>query len=199
MTEKSSTSQKYTEKKHVIDAQKTDSQSNSSSAKDFRDDMQGLLGTIDKLFTEWFVVKAPALPVNVKEGLVKYLPIINLIILILGGVGLVGALDSLLIALPLIASVSILAPVASGQSIVYLIISLGLGILGFYFRVQAQQGLNKQKKSAWTNLWYAQLVGIVGTILTIFTGFGFFSIVFGLAFDALFMYFLYQLRKYYKN
>jgi hypothetical protein len=172
-----------------------------SSKEDFQKDAAGFLSYLDKIFTEWFVVKAPALPVNVKEGLVKYLPILNLIGLIISGLALLSAVSIILTSIGLIGRfVGYYSSIYTGNLLVLTVVNLGLGIVSFYFNYKAQLGLNTQKKSAWMNLWYAQLVGVVSTIVSaVFGGGFFFSLIFGLAFNALFMYFLYQLKKYYKG
>jgi hypothetical protein len=179
------------------------SQTNGSSSKeDFQRDAAGFLSYLDKIFTEWFVVKAPALPVNVKEGLVKYLPILNLIGLIISGVALLSAVSIILISIGLIGRFGgYYSNIYTGNTLTISFVTLLLGVVSFYFSYKAQLGLNTQKKSAWMNLWYAQLVGVVSTIVSSFFGNGFFlfSLIVGLAFNALFMYLLYQLKKYYKG
>jgi hypothetical protein len=172
-----------------------------SSKEDFQKDAAGFLSYLDKIFTEWFVAKSPALPVNVKEGLVKYLPILNLIGLIISGLALLSAVSIILTSIGLIGRfVSYYSSIYTGNLLVLTVVTLGLGIVSFYFNYKAQLGLNTQKKSAWMNLWYAQLVGVASTIVSaVFGGGFFFSLIFGLAFNALFMYLLYQLKKYYKG
>jgi hypothetical protein len=173
-----------------------------SSKEDFQKDAAGFLSYLDKIFTEWFVVKAPALPVNVKEGLVKYLPILNLIGLIISGFVIFSSLSIIFYSVAGIRQFGGYYPTLyTGNLLTMYFISMLFSIIMFYFNYRAQLGLNTQKKSAWTNLWYAQLVGIISTIVSSLFGNGFFlfSLVFGLAFNALFMYLLYQLRKYYKG
>jgi hypothetical protein len=173
-----------------------------SSKEDFQKDAAGFLSYLDKIFTDWFVVKAPALPVNVKEGLVKYLPILNLIGLIIGGFALLSSVSIILYSLGWVGRFgSYYAAPYVGNLLVMYMITFVLGAIALYFSYKAQLGLNQQKKSAWMNLWYAQLVGMVSTIVSSLFGNGFFlvNLVFGLAFNALFMYLLYQLRKYYKG
>lgn len=190
-------SHQNSEAKPHIEAEKVHHEKSHSSSKDFQKDLKGWLGSLDKLFTEWFVQKAPSLPVNVKEGLVKYLPIINLIGIILSGLALVSGLFLLIPLLALLGTVGFFAPLSAGQSFLGLIIGYGLSGFSLYFSVIAQRGLNTQQKSAWNNLWYAQLVSVASTILSLFSSFG--ATLFTLVFNALFLYLLYQLKKYYKN
>jgi hypothetical protein len=173
-----------------------------SSKEDFQKDAAGFLSYLDKIFTEWFVAKSPALPVNVKEGLVKYLPILNLIWLIITGAGLLTACFSIIRSIGWINQLGgYYTTLYTGNLLVISIVTFVFSCIAFYFSYKAQLGLNTQKKSAWMNLWYAQLVGVVSTIVSSLFGNGFFlfSLMFGLAFNALFMYLLYQLKKYYKG
>lgn len=141
--------------------------------------LQGLIATLD----EYLVKKAPfQIPEGGKEFIVRFGPWISLVLLVL-------TLPLLLMALGLGA---IVAPFAGVQY------ATGFGIAAIFALVQvvmlgmALPGLFARKMSGWTLLFYEQLVGFVGAILS-----G--SIVGGIIGALIGLYILFQVRTKYSS
>ncbi len=141
--------------------------------------LQGLIATLD----EYLVKKAPfQIPEGGKEFIVRFGPWISLVLLVL-------MLPLLLMALGLGA---IVAPFAGIQY------ATGFGIAAIFALVQvvmlgmALPGLFARKMSGWTLLFYEQLVGFVGSILS-----G--SIVGGIIGAIIGLYILFQVRTKYSS
>ena len=141
--------------------------------------LQGLIATLD----EYLVKKAPfQIPEGGKEFIVRFGPWICLVLLLL-------TLPLLLVALGLGALVAPFAGVQYGT---------GFGVAAIFALVQvvmlgmALPGLFARKMSGWTLLFYAQLVGFVGSILS-----G--SIVGGIIGALIGLYILFQVRTKYSS
>jgi hypothetical protein len=109
-------------------------------------------------FLEYYLVtKAPfQLPDNVKEFLVKFGPWIALVLMII-------SLPVLLFALGLGAMLTPFAGVGFGYSYGYLLL---FTVVGFVLEAVALPGLFARKMSGWRMMFYAQLVQIVGSLLS---------------------------------
>jgi hypothetical protein len=146
-------------------------------------DIAGLENTLN----EYFGKKAPALPTNIKELLVKFAPWLSVI-------GVVLSLPALLALVGLGGLVAITSPLGgvSGVqqgvgyliSVVFLIITVALEGL-------AIPGLFAKSKAGWKMMFYSILVSAVGSLL----GMNIVSAIIGLAVGC---YFLFQVREYYK-
>ncbi len=141
--------------------------------------MDQLIATLD----EYLVKKAPfQLPDSVKELLVKFGPWITLVLLVM-------LLPFLLVALGI---GTFLMPFGG---VGY---ATGFGLAAIFALVQivlfgmALPGLFARKKSAWMLMFYAQLISLLGSLLT-----G--AIISGLIGALIGLYFLFQLRTKYVN
>ncbi len=139
---------------------------------------------LDELFGEYLGKKAPSLPKGVKEAIVKFGPYIALIFTILAipGILLVLGLGTLLTPF------SFFAGVTTG-------FNFGLGVLftliTFVMGLVAIPGLFKRAKKSWDLIYYATLLGVLQNIITFNLG----GLVIG---SLLSLYFLYQVKEYYK-
>lgn len=128
--------------------------------------------------------KAPALPANWKEVLVKVAPWVVLVLLVL-------SLPAVLALLGIGALLSPLSFAAGGAmggatymlSMVLLIISLVLEAL-------AIPGLFKKSRQGWTFLYYSTLVSIVSSLVS-------FNVIGGLLFSLISLYLLFQVKNLY--
>lgn len=146
-----------------------------------------LFTQIDKFFQEYLVDKAPKIPENVKESLVIYLPVINMIIIIFTIFGL--------IFVPLVLFI-----LRSVLGIPWFYFALGIGVITgptllitvatVFFQIKAQPGLQTKQFSSWNLLVCAQICAGVGSIISYQW--------WGLLFNILWLYFIYQVKKYYK-
>ncbi|MCL4384597.1 chromate transporter [Patescibacteria group bacterium] len=147
-------------------------------------DLNATVSQANNFLEDLFLRKAPALPTNVKEAIVKYGPYITLIILLLSLPGLLFVLG----VSALLAPVSYYGGVSSGLhfsfSVVFLIITLVLEAL-------AVPGLIKRRRSGWNLAYYAALLNAVYNLVSL-------NIVSFLISTALSLWILFQIREYYK-
>lgn len=139
---------------------------------------------LDALLTEYMVKKAPALPGEVKEFLVKFGPWISLILGIM--------------LLPVVLA-------AFGVGALFMPVALGIGgrfganyMLGILvalvqmgLQFAAISGLMKREIKGWKLMFYATLVGGVYSLVS----YNFFGLIIGMGVG---LYFLYQIKSYYK-
>lgn len=144
-------------------------------------DSQLSMAKLDEFLELYLVKKAPSLPANIKEFIVKYGPYISIVMMAL--------MAPVIIAVFGFSSLAYLGGVRSGFnfsiSTIFMIGQLALQII-------ALPGLFKRAKSAWRLMFYASLVGLVYSILS-----G--AIVNGLISVVLSLYILFQIKPLYKN
>jgi hypothetical protein len=147
-------------------------------------DFKTALNQLDSFLELWLVKKAPGLPENVKELIVKYSPYIALILMIF-------SLPVILVALGLGALVSpfaFMGGVRSGLS--FSLTSLIL-LAALVLNAIALPGLFARKASAWRLVYYAVLVNAIYSLFTFNLG----SLIIN---TAISLYFLFQIKNYYK-
>jgi hypothetical protein len=146
-------------------------------------DIAGLENTLN----EYFGKKAPALPVNIKELLVKFAPwlsVIGVVISIPALLALVGLGGIVAITAPLGGVSGIQAGFGYTISMIFLVATVVLEAL-------AIPGLFAKSKAGWKMMFYSVLVSAVGSILSM-------NIVSAIIGFAIGCYFLFQVREYYK-
>jgi len=133
----------------------------------------------------YFGQKAPAMPENIKEFIVKYSPYLII-------VALVFALPALLLAFGLTTVAMPFAYVNGFHSGFTFSITALISLIALVLEVMALPGLFKRTKKSWTFLYYSSLVTILGYLLSFNLG----SLIIG---GAICLYILFQIRSYYKN
>jgi hypothetical protein len=132
----------------------------------------------------YFLEKAPfQIPVHIKEAIVKYAPWVNLVLMVF-------LLPAILVVLgigTLLAPAGFLGGIGSGFAYT---LTIGLSIVTLALRVLALPGLFSRKRSGWVFTYYGDLINVALNILS-------FSL-FGLLFDIIFLFVLFQVRNYYK-
>ena len=145
------------------------------------------LGQLEATLNEYFGKKAPALPANIKEVIVKIAPWLTVL-------GVVLSIPALLTLLGLGGLVAVTSPLAGVEgvkagwgymvSMVFLVVIVvleGLAIPGLFAR----------SRKGWTLIYYSVLVNVVSSIITL-------NII-GAALSLLVGgYFVFQVREYYK-
>ena len=128
----------------------------------------------------YFTTKAPfQFPVEFREGFVKYWPIVSLVLLIL-------AIPAILALFGLSAYIGMSAGVGYGTiATIGVVFSIATTVL----RGLALPGLFNRKRQGWVLSYYAQLLSIVGSLVS-------FSIV-GILLGLLFLLLLFQVRDFY--
>lgn len=143
------------------------------------------LTQIEDKLNLYFGKKAPALPENIKEFIVKYAPYLLILVLIM-------CLPSLFLAFGLSSLLSPFMPAGVFHPVYsfsfYSLITLSAMIL----ELIALPGLFKRAKKSWKYMFYASLLSLLSSI---------FSLKFGEALISalLSFYVLFQIRSYYKN
>ncbi len=146
-------------------------------------EMAGMLKQLESTLNLYFAVKAPALPVGVKDFIVKAAPYFVIL-------GIILAVPALLAILGLGA---ITAPLAmlSGDWGLLSLVSLAAMVVTLVLEALAVPGLFKKQKSAWDKLFLVSLVNLVPQILSM-------NLI-GLVISSVVgWYFLFQVRSSYK-
>jgi hypothetical protein len=154
--------------------------SNPSSA-----DVKTVLNQLDTFLDLYLTKKAPSLPENIKEIIVKFAPYLSII-------GIVISIPGLFLLLglnTLFAPAVLLAGAGFGFSN---IISILFMVITLVLEALAIPGLFSRKSSAWKLIFYVALINAVNSLLH----FDLFGLVIG---TVISMYFLYQVKSFYKN
>jgi hypothetical protein len=119
--------------------------------------MDGLIAQLDLYFGQ----KAPRLPDGVKEFIVKISPWLIII-------GLIFVVIAVLQVLALTTGFGLfsLAAIGSG-SMMKMVISLVIGIIGGIIQLIALPGLFKRTPESWKLLFYAECVSLVGSLISL--------------------------------
>lgn len=132
---------------------------------------------------EDFYMKLPPLPPRAREVLVQIAPWISLIFGVLGVLGALALFGVSIVATPFMAMGGIHQ---SGLYIVAAIVSLVSSVL----LLIAFPGLNKRKMQGWKYLFWSELAGLVGAVISLSP--------IGVVFSLVWIYVLFQMKSYYK-
>jgi len=154
-------------------------------------DVKGVLSQLEGILDEYMVQKAPfALPQEVKEFLAKVSPYLIIIFAIM-------ALPIIFAALGLTA---ILSPFAMMGGYRYgfewgffTIIGLAISVITVIIEIVAVPGLFKRTEAAWRLLFYASIISLIGTLLSLS------GIISGIVGAIIGWYILFQVKELYKN
>ncbi len=147
-------------------------------------DLKSYIADIEKLADEYLVKKAPAMPENIKELIVKFGPWISLILIIMAAPIVLGALGLGTFLMPFTYLGGIQAGFAYTVSMVFTVVVLVMELI-------ALPGLFKRAKQGWTWMFYATLVQAVQNLVAMNLG--------GLIIGTLIgLYILFQIKSYYK-
>lgn len=145
--------------------------------------MTEYLSKLETTLNLYFGKKAPPMPENIKEFIVKYGPYLSVIVLIM-------ALPAILLALGLTGFMMPFAYTRSFRSVFS--ISTLISLVAMVLEIIALPGLFKRAKKSWTYMYYASLVTLLGSLLSLNLS----SLIIG---GAISFYVLFQIRSYYKN
>lgn len=141
------------------------------------------LTQIEEKLDLYFGKKAPAMPENIKELIVKYSPYLTLIVLAL-------MIPTLLLAFGIGSAFMPLAYAGGYRS--FLSISSIISLAAMVLEIIAIPGLFKRTKDSWQLMFLASLVMIVSYIFDLNIG----SLIIS---GAISFYILFQIKSYYKN
>lgn len=143
--------------------------------------MNSLVNSIEPYFT----TKSPfQLPKNIREFLVKYIPWINVVILVILAPGILLALGIGTAALPF----SGMAGVDSATGLTITLLALVIQVV---LMIAALPGLFNRKISGWNLSFYAVLFNLAYSLLS-------FQILSGILGAVIGAYILFQIKSYYK-
>jgi len=150
-----------------------------------KSDLKSTLLQLETTLDEYFVKKAPfQLPTSVKEIIVNFGPWITLVMLIL-------TLPILLFALGLGAILSPFGFMSGVGAGVGGLVGILFSVATLILEVMALPGLFKRLKSAWTLLFYVQLLSLLSSLVRFDLG----EVIIG---GLIGFYILFQVREYYK-
>jgi len=162
----------------------------SSTNNTMKADVKGLTGQLEAVLDEYMVTKAPfALPLGLKEFIVKVSPYLIIIFavmalpLILGAIGLTTALTPF-------------AMMGGGWGFGWgfgAIVSLVVAAISLVLEVMAVPGLFKRTKGSWRLLFYVSIVSLIGSILSVS------GIIGGIIGAVIGWYILFQVKDMYTN
>jgi len=150
-------------------------------------DWKIVLTELEDKLAEFFTKKVPALPENIKEGIVKYGPYLAL-------VGIVFSLSALLASFGIGGIGAVVAPLAALSGVrsgIGYIFPLIFGLMIIVLEAMAIPGLFKKQMKAWKLMFYVSLVSAVSSLSTLDLP----GLIVGL---GLSWYILFQIRSYYK-
>jgi hypothetical protein len=148
-------------------------------------DVKTLMAKLDAFLELYLVKKVPNLPENVKEFIVKVSPYLSIIALVFSVPALLLLLGLNTFMAPAYVLGGVRYTVGSIISLVFLVATLVL-------EGMAIPGLFARKASAWKLIFYVALLNIVDSLLQFNLG----SMIIG---GAISLYFIYQIKSYYKN
>jgi len=147
--------------------------------------MNKYLSQIEEKLNLYFGKKAPVMPENIKEFIVKYSPYLTIAVLIF-------TLPAILLAFGLTTFAMPFAYVSGfHQGFSFSLIAL-ISLAALVFEVMAIPGLFKRTKKSWQYLFYASLLSLLSSFLNLNLG----SIIVG---GTISFYILFQIKSYYKN
>jgi Na+/melibiose symporter-like transporter len=142
--------------------------------------MNNFLKRLDALFTDLFLKKAPPLPKNIQEGLVKILPWLVLIFSLLALPGIIAGLGL---------STTVPFWVLNGTRHINLLFGFLISFIQVAVGLLAVPHLLQKAKKGWILLYYALLLSLLSSAFY-FSGIG-------IIMTIVFLYFLYQLKENY--
>lgn len=135
---------------------------------------------------QWFE-KAPALPKNARETLVRITPILALVFGILGILGSIAGLGLLTALSPFAVFTGAAGMSSYGTGFIAALIWLAASAL----MLAAVPGLKAHTSNGWNLLFWSEITHFVGSIIAL-------SIVSGIISALIVFYLLFQIRSYYK-
>jgi hypothetical protein len=152
-------------------------------------DFKSMLGKLEVTLEEYLVKKAPSIPKEWKEIIVKFSPYLAILAVIMGIPGIIALLGAGTILAPL----GFVGGMMTGRPFLGIGFIVNVLFLGAVILLEglAIPGLFSRSKKAWTFLYWSALVGIIQNIVSFNVG--------GLIIGGLIsMYILFQVKEYYK-
>ncbi|MEI8103933.1 MAG: hypothetical protein WCG84_03495 [Candidatus Moraniibacteriota bacterium] len=160
-----------------------------STKEEVKQEVTGAVNQLEAMLDEYLVKKAPfALPDNAKEFIVKVMPYVIIIFAVM-------AIPVILLGLGLsavLAPVALLVGAAGGSFGVSIFINAVVSVVALVVELMAVKGLFARTKRGWRLVFYASIIGLIGSILS-------FNIINGILSAIIGWYFLFQVKEKYTN
>lgn len=152
-------------------------------------DFRSLFGKLEDVLEEYLGKRAPQLPKQWKEIIVKFAPYMAIVGVVLGIPGFLALLGVGTVLAPL----GFLGGMMTGRPFMGFSFVINVIFFGVMIVLEglAVPGLFSRSKKAWTFLYWSALVGVVQNIVSFNVG----GLIIG---GLLSMYFLFQVKEYYK-
>ena len=147
-------------------------------------DLKSLFSQMETSLEELLLKKAPGLPTNVKESLVKYAPYISILVVVLALPPVLALLGIGAVLSPFAYMGGVYAGSSFSLALLFLIASIVI-------EAAAIPGLFARKQSAWRLMYYGVLINAVYELFKFNLG----SLIIG---SVISLYFLFQVKSYYK-
>ena len=144
-------------------------------------DFKGMLGQLESVFDDYLGKKAPQLPENVREIIVKIAPYAEIRMVIMGIMGVLAIFGLTGVAMPYM--------MAYGASPLYFI-STVIMVIGLVMSGMAIPGLFARSKQGWNLIYWASLVNVVSMLVR-------FDLI-SVLFSVIGLYILFQIKSKYK-
>ena len=152
----------------------------SSSKTDWKEMMSQLEDTLET----YLIDKAPGIPDNIKEFIVKFGPWISLVMLVIAAFWILIALSIGTLFAPFAFLGGLRYGLSYGLGMVFSVVTFGLAIFSL-------PGLFKRQASSWRLLYYATLISAVSSLISFNLG----GLILG---TGISLYVLFQIKSYYK-
>ncbi len=139
---------------------------------------------LENKLEEIFGKKAPQIPAEIKELIVKYGPYLSLVLLVISLPAILAMLGLGTLAVPF----AFLGGAAGLSSIVSILVA----VAGVVLTIMALPGLFKREMRAWRLMFWSSLISAFGALVRFDLG----GLIIG---SAISWYILFQIKSYYKN
>ena len=150
--------------------------------------VSALTAQIDTALEPYFLKKAPQLPANIREIIVKIVPYFTVIGVIIAAMGLLLAVGITAVATP---ALLFLGGMGGAQAVAGGVVGLVFLVIQGILEAMAIPGLFKRQKAAWNLLFLANIVGAIYNLISL----NIIGLVVGFLIS---FYLLYQIKSYYK-
>jgi hypothetical protein len=147
--------------------------------------MNKYLSQVEEKLNLYFGKKAPSMPENIKEFIVKYSPYLSIVMLIF-------AIPAILISFGLVTFAIPLAYLSSVHTGFTFSITALISLASLVFEAIAIPGLFKRTRQSWQYMFYASLLSLLSYLLAFNIG----SLIIS---GAISFYILFQIKALYKN
>lgn len=154
------------------------------------------LRKLELMVAAWYK-DAPHLPENARKWIAENIWWITLIGVVLGAVGVFGALTALLAGAAIIGLGGHMDAVIGGALLWAFFITLVFAGSNVILAAVAVSPLKSMRRLGWSLLFVASLINVVSLVASCLFNYSLFNLVFGVLFAGVGLYFLFEIRDFY--